>query len=106
MDAKERSAAWAVDQQDPDNWLEIPDFGINPIDVGFKGFMYPIVTPNDKGYQFGAASALAAVRQAHEGKQSQGFGKCAGKPFQTQHWRGLAGSLAANRFATINKLAN
>lgn len=28
---------------DPDFWLEIPEFGINPISVSFKGFAIPIV---------------------------------------------------------------
>ena len=51
MNAKERSAAWAVDQQDPDNWLKIPDFGINPKDVTFNGFAFPIVTPGPKGHE-------------------------------------------------------
>lgn len=50
MNAKERSTAWAVDQLDPDNWLRIPDFGINPGDVAFEGFSFPIVTPNSKSY--------------------------------------------------------
>lgn len=50
MNAKERSTAWAVDQLDPDNWLRIPDFGINPKDVVFEGFSFPIVTPMLKGY--------------------------------------------------------
>ena len=50
MNVEERSAAWAVDQLDPDNWLKIPDFGINPGDVAFEGFAFPIVTPNSKNY--------------------------------------------------------
>ncbi len=50
MNAKERSTAWAVDQLDPDNWLKIPDFGINPQDVAFEGFSFPIVTQNSKSY--------------------------------------------------------
>ena len=50
MNAKERSTAWAVDQLDPDNWLRIPDFGINPKDVAFEGFAIPIVAPNFKSH--------------------------------------------------------
>ena len=49
MNAKERSTAWAIDQLEPDNWLRIPDFGINPQDVAFEGFAFPMVTPSSKG---------------------------------------------------------
>ena len=49
MNANERSKAWAVDQLDPDNWLEIPDFVTRPQDVVFKGFAYPLVSPNVRG---------------------------------------------------------
>lgn len=51
MNAKERSAAWVIDQFDTDNWLTIPDFEINPKDVVFKGFAHPIVAPKFKGYE-------------------------------------------------------
>lgn len=36
MNAKDRAAAWAVDQLDPDNWIEIPEFDVNlsaPIEI-------------------------------------------------------------------------
>jgi len=49
MNAKDRSKAWAIDQLDPDNWLEIPDFGILPQDVVFEGFAYPLVSPTVRG---------------------------------------------------------
>lgn len=50
MNAKERSAAWAIDQWDPDNWIVIPEFKVFPKDVAFNGFAYPIVDPSFKGY--------------------------------------------------------
>ncbi|MDP2368468.1 hypothetical protein [Rhodoferax sp.] len=50
MNVKEMSKAWAVDQLDPDNWLEIPDFGIRPQDVVFEGFAFPLVSPIVRGY--------------------------------------------------------
>lgn len=49
MNAKDRSEAWAIDQLDPDNWLEIPDFGILPLDVVFEGFAYPLVSTTLRG---------------------------------------------------------
>lgn len=49
MNAKERSEAWAIDQLDPDNWLEIPDFGVLPQEVGLEGFAFPLVSPTVRG---------------------------------------------------------
>ena len=43
--SKEALDAWKRDQLDPDNWLRIPEFGVQPADVGFKSFAFPIVTP-------------------------------------------------------------
>ena len=43
----ESPSTWEEDQKDPDNWLEIPDFGVQPADVLFKGFANPIVGPRD-----------------------------------------------------------
>ena len=34
---------WDVQKLDPDNWLEIPDFGVQPQDVDFKGFSDALV---------------------------------------------------------------
>ena len=42
------SEPWLTDQKDPDNWLVIPEFGVNPVDVSFEGFRSPIVTPSSK----------------------------------------------------------
>lgn len=52
MNAQLKAEAWAIEQCDPDNWLEIPEFGIQPTDVDFKGFAYPIVTPSDSDQYF------------------------------------------------------
>ena len=49
MNAKERAKAWEVDQFDPDNWLEIPEFGVLPKDVDFQGFAFPRVAPGKAG---------------------------------------------------------
>jgi len=48
---QEREAAWQADQLDPDNWLEIPDFGVLPADVQFAGFAFPIVDPSPRFYE-------------------------------------------------------
>ena len=40
------SEPWLSDQNDADNWLVIPEFGISPVDVDFKGFAFPILTPS------------------------------------------------------------
>lgn len=37
---------WNDDMLDPDNWLEIPEFGVQPADVDFKGFADPILHPD------------------------------------------------------------
>lgn len=50
LNEKERSAAWNIDKLDPDNWIRIPEFGINPKDVDYKGFVFPIVLPISRGY--------------------------------------------------------
>lgn len=42
---KQLASDWAVDQFDSDNWLVIPDFGVNPADVNFTGFAFPLVRP-------------------------------------------------------------
>lgn len=39
------SAAWVLDQNDPDNWAVIPEFDVKPQAVDFQGFRYPIVYP-------------------------------------------------------------
>ena len=58
MNASERSAAWVKDQRDPNNWIQIPEFGINPqeevvdgIAYPFDGFALPIVVPSPKDYE-------------------------------------------------------
>ena len=47
----EKSQRWKIDQQDPDNWLRIPEFGVMPGDVVFEGFAFPIVHPGAKYYE-------------------------------------------------------
>jgi len=41
----EEAERWEHDQNDPDNWFQIPEFGIRPLDVAFSGFALPIVHP-------------------------------------------------------------
>jgi hypothetical protein len=50
MNTKDGLTTRTVDELDPDNWLRIPDFGVNPQDVDFKGFALPIITQSDLGY--------------------------------------------------------
>jgi hypothetical protein len=38
-------AEWRVDELDPDNYLVIPEFGVNPKAVQFEGFECPLVYP-------------------------------------------------------------
>jgi hypothetical protein len=38
---------WDEDKNDPDNWLVIPEFGVNPIGVSYKGFEEQIETSDD-----------------------------------------------------------
>lgn len=61
--AHEMTEKWQQDQLDPDNWLEIPDFGVMPADVDFKGFANPIVTPNSRDLDI-ADSVRTLVRVA------------------------------------------
>ena len=43
---------WHLHQNDPDNWIEIPDFNVLPHDVSFEGFAYPIMGPTtNDGWQ-------------------------------------------------------
>lgn len=37
---------WTIDQQDPDNWVIIPEFNVAPQAVSFEGFRTPIVYPD------------------------------------------------------------
>lgn len=55
MNAKQRALAWAIDRNDPDNWLTIPEFYVNPKDVDFKGFARPILGPEPEGREMKAA---------------------------------------------------
>ncbi|WP_439519085.1 hypothetical protein [Hydrogenophaga sp.] len=41
---------WAVHQNDPNNWVKIPEFDVIPSTVSFVGFAYPILGPKDKGF--------------------------------------------------------
>jgi len=43
---------WPVHQNDPDNWIKIPEFNVFPQDVSFEGFAYPIMGPTtNDGWQ-------------------------------------------------------
>lgn len=44
MNTTDGLTARTISDLDPDNWLQIPEFGINPQDVDFKGFALPITT--------------------------------------------------------------
>ena len=41
---------WRRDAADPDNWFEIPEFGVMPDEVDRKGFDFPIVGPGSVGF--------------------------------------------------------
>ena len=43
---------WPKHQNDPDNWIEIPEFNVRPQDVEFRGFAYPIYAPKMVNPQF------------------------------------------------------
>lgn len=47
-----KNECWIEDQNDPDNWIVIPEFNIFPIDVKFEGFAYPIIGALNKDFQF------------------------------------------------------
>lgn len=55
MNSRQRAKAWAIDQNDPDNWLVIPEFNVNPQDVAFSGFRLPILGPEADGREMKAA---------------------------------------------------
>ena len=40
---------WLIHQNDPDNWIKIPEFNVLPQDVDFQGFAYPIKGPTTNG---------------------------------------------------------
>jgi hypothetical protein len=43
---------WHVHQNDPDNWIQIPEFNVLPQNVNFEGFAYPIMGPTtNDGWQ-------------------------------------------------------
>ena len=64
MISNHRAKAWVEDQQDPDNWLVIPEFGIMPVEVGFKGFAFPIMTPSgsDPHFTFAIRNIVTSLR--------------------------------------------
>ncbi len=59
---EDASIAWLRDQNDPDNWLIIPEFGVNPQSVAFKGFAFPIVGPCTENPD--AANSIRAMLRA------------------------------------------
>ncbi|MBA5606330.1 hypothetical protein H3H36_13315 [Duganella sp. FT3S] len=42
---------WLIDQQDPDNWLVIPEFNVAPLSVAFQGFAFSIVDPGMENFE-------------------------------------------------------
>jgi hypothetical protein len=40
--------SWPEDQLDPDNWMQIPEFGVNPEDVDFSASSIPSSVQLDK----------------------------------------------------------
>ena len=57
---------WSERQNDPNNWLKIPEFGVAPEDVAFEGFSLPIVGPG--GDPFGYLESvrdMVEVARAH-----------------------------------------
>ncbi|HYD75330.1 hypothetical protein [Ramlibacter sp.] len=55
---------WEDRQNDPDNWLVIPEFGVLPQAVNFEGFASPIVGPDDSqaGWRGSIRRTVHAVR--------------------------------------------
>lgn len=45
MDEKSAKSVSTVDKYDPDNWIHIPAFGVNPVTVNFEGFETKIIYP-------------------------------------------------------------
>lgn len=43
---------WENVKNDPDNWINIPEFGVQPQDVNFLGFSNPIIGPNTENSPF------------------------------------------------------
>jgi hypothetical protein len=62
----EGAALWVGDQNDPDNWLTIPDFNVNPQDVNFEGFAFPIYNGEspDGGEFRGSARRMVSTLRA------------------------------------------
>lgn len=56
---------WGELQLNPDNWIEIPEFGVMPADVDFRGFAFPILDPTTDRDHWRVAlfDASALVRQ-------------------------------------------
>lgn len=56
---------WNELQLNPDNWIDIPEFGVMPADVDFQGFAFPILDPTTDGDHWRAAlfEASSMVRQ-------------------------------------------
>lgn len=43
---------WTVHQNDPNNWVRIPEFGVIPVEVSFDGFAMPILGPKFSGFHW------------------------------------------------------
>lgn len=61
---------WDELQLMPDNWIEIPEFGVMPADVGFQGFAFPILDPTTDRDHWRVAlfDASSLVRQQARGR--------------------------------------
>lgn len=47
-----RLEMWEESRKDPNNWMEIPEFGVQPEAVNFEGFALPIIGPIDEAFGF------------------------------------------------------
>ena len=60
-----KNLLWDEHQNDPDNWLTIPEFNVFPREVNFSGFSYPIfgAMANDFYWKAPIFDAVHSVRQ-------------------------------------------
>lgn len=61
MSKTHSNSVWLELQNDPDNWVRIPEFGVMPMDVSFEGFSIPIRGPR-KDLLLWASDLRDAVR--------------------------------------------
>lgn len=78
-----RRALWLKNARDPDNWFEIPEFGVLPEDVGWRGFALPIVWMMADTRPGGRPESVRAIVRAV-------------RQLARQHFNSLSDLLAAN----------